>query len=195
MPDETPVPPPSPEPEAPPQAPIPFNIGEEFGTARKNLPPTRVLVMAVGAVVVVIAIAAFFLRSKSSASGTIDDVVAVEIPNQNSVMVAVNLSVRNNGSKPYKITEITSDLQSRDKTYNDTAASKMDLDRYFQTLPALKDHALAPLSVEDSIEPGAEVKGTIIVSFPVTPDDFARRGSLKVSISGKDEHVPLELVK
>ena len=46
MPDETLSIPPSPQPEPaaeqqPPSPNIPFNIGEEFGTAKKNLPPAK----------------------------------------------------------------------------------------------------------------------------------------------------------
>jgi hypothetical protein len=194
MTDQPAVPPTPPIPD-PPHASIPFNIGEEFGTAKKSLPPTSVLVIAVAAVAVVIAVAAFLLRSKSSASGTIDDVVAVEVPDQGSVMVAINLTVRNTGSKPYKITEITSDLEKGETSYHDTAASKMDLDRYYAVLPLLKERSLPPLSVEDAIPPGGELKGSIVVSFPISQADFQARKALKVSIMGKNEYVPLVITK
>ena len=51
MPEDTPQPQPQPPqvPSAPvttpPEPQIPFNIGEEFGTARKNLPPTKILLL------------------------------------------------------------------------------------------------------------------------------------------------------
>ena len=43
--------------------------------------------------------------------------------------------------------------------------------------------------------PGGQIKGTIIVSFPITPDAFASRKSLKVTIQPYDQPVPLVLVK
>ena len=56
MPDPTPVPPstPSSSPVTPPAQPpaVPsgptIHIGEEFGTARKNLPPVKIVLIAVG---------------------------------------------------------------------------------------------------------------------------------------------------
>jgi hypothetical protein len=58
MPDPVPVPPVPPQPPAPPAGPT-INIGEEYGTAKKNLPPAKIVLIAVGAVLVVVLIASF----------------------------------------------------------------------------------------------------------------------------------------
>jgi len=43
--------------------------------------------------------------------------------------------------------------------------------------------------------PGGHTAGTIIVVFPVTPDAFANRKALKVTIQPYDQPVPLVLTK
>jgi hypothetical protein len=188
MPEETPsspAAPPSPvAPESGASEPkTPFDIGEEFGTARKNLPPLTIVLIGVAAVVLVASIFAFVQRPHSMATGSIDDVVSAEVPNQNSVMVAIHLSVHNAGEKPYWIHGIEAGLDTDAGNFTDQAAPAIDYDRYFQALPALKANSLPALKRETRIEPGADVKGMIIVSFPVTPDAFAKRKALRVPSS------------
>ncbi len=199
MPEETPsVPPPQPEPVVdtqPPSPNLPFNIGEEFGTAKKNLPPAKILAICVAAILLVIGALAFFNKAHTSAAGSVDDITAVEIPNQGSVLVAITVSFQNNGDKPFYIHTMKADLDASSGSYSDEAASIADFDRYYQAFPALKEHAQKPLAPEDKILPGGKETGTIIVSFPVTNDVFASRKSLKVTIWPYDQPVPLVLSK
>jgi hypothetical protein len=175
--------------------PIPFNIGEEFGTAKKNLPPTKIVLMVLGVLVVIAVLFVFVERPQPAGGGAIGEVVAVEVPDQNQVMVAINVEFRNDGKAAFWIQSIKADLDTGSRSLSDEAASAMDFDRYFQALPALKAHALPPLKREDKILPGNEGKGTIIVSFPVTAEEFAKRKSLKVSIMPYDQPVPVVLTK
>jgi hypothetical protein len=95
MPDEIPSPPPTPpsaSASATPQPGTQFHIGEEFGTAKKNLPPVKIVVIGVAVVAVVAIVAALLQRPHSATTGSIDDVVSVEVPDQNMVMVAINVS-------------------------------------------------------------------------------------------------------
>jgi hypothetical protein len=195
MPEETPSTPPPVT--APPVAapPTSFRIGEEFGTAEKNLPPIKIVSIAIGVVLLVVAVLAFVQRPKSSATGAIDQVVSVEIPGQGAVMAAINVSFRNNGDKPFWIRSIQGELQTGGKSYTDDGASPIDFDRYYQAFPALKQYAVAPLQREAKIEPGGETSGTVIVSFPVTPDAFSNRTLLKVTIQPYDQPAPLVLTK
>jgi len=172
-----------------------FQIGEEFGTAKKNLPPAQIVLIGVGIVVVVGAILAFIQRPQSSATGSIDQMVSVEIPNQGSVMAAINVSFRNNGVKPFWIHTIHAELETANGTFSDDAASPADFDRYYQAFPVLKQYAIHPLEREAKIEPGAQTQGTIVVSFPVTPAAFAGRKVLKVIIQPYDQPAPLVLTK
>jgi len=196
MPENTPTPPTPTVPTAnAPQPGTDFRIGEEFGTAKKNLPPVKILVIGVVAILIAWGIAAFLQRPRTSAVGSIDEVVSVEVPGQNRVMVAVNVSFQNNGTKPFWIHTIKSELQTAIGNFSDDAASPIDFDRYYQAFPALKQYAVAPLQNEAKIEPGAQIKGTVIVSFPVTPDAFASRKLLSVTIQPYDQPAPLVLTK
>jgi len=172
-----------------------FNIGEEFGTAKKNLPPVKIVLIGVAVIAVVALIASLTQRPHSATTGSIDNVVSVEIPAQNSIMVAINVSFQNNGAKPYWIHTIKADLDTATGSFTDDAASPSDFDRYFQAFPTLKQYALAPLEREARINPGGRTAGTVIVVFPVTPDAFANRKSLKVTIQPYDQPVPLVLTK
>jgi hypothetical protein len=197
MPEETP-PQPVPESQAPAaasQAPIPFHIGEEFGTAKKNLPSLKIVGIAVAVIAVVAAVFSFVQRPRSTTTGSIDDMVSVEVPGQNQVMVAINVSFQNNGTKPYWIHDIGASLDTTSGTSSDSAASAADFDRYFEAFPALKQHAIAPLLPETKILPGGRTAGTVIVTFPVTPEAFAARKQLRVTIQPYDQPVPLVLTR
>jgi hypothetical protein len=197
MPEETPSPSP---PDAAAsanvsQAKTDFHIGEEFGTAKKNLPPAKIVLIGLGCLLVITAVVAVLQRPKTPAVGSIDQMVSVEIPDQGSVMVAINVAFQNNGTKPFWIHTIKADLETASGSFTDVAASPADFDRYYQAFPALKQYAIQPLQVETRINPGGQIKGTLIVSFPVTPEAFANRKSLKVSIQPYDQPVPLVLTK
>jgi hypothetical protein len=187
--------PPTPPAAATPGALSSFRIGEEFGTAKKNLPPVKIIAIGLGIIVVVWAIAAFLQRPRPSATGAINEVVSVEIPNQHAVMVAINVVFQNNGAKPFWIQTIKADLQTADNDYSSDAASAVDLDRYYQAFPPLKQYAGTPLQREGKVDVGSQAKGTIVVSFPVTPEAFATRKQLRVTIQPYDQAVPLVLTK
>lgn len=200
MADDQPIPnPPSPTPPestAPAQAssqPGPtINIGEEFGTAKRNLPPPKVLGIGLALILMVSAIIVF-TQSRPSSSGSIDDVNAVEIPDQNSVLATINLTLQNNGKKAIWIHTMNATLETstpdaNGKTqFTDEAGSPADFERYFQAFPALKERAVAPLQVETKIQPGEKASGTIMVSFPVTKDGFDKRKSISVTLQPYDQ--------
>jgi hypothetical protein len=71
--------------------------------------------------------------------------------------------------------------------FSDDAAAPVDFERYFQAFPALKARAIAPLTVETKIPPGAEAKGTIMVSFPIALEAFNKRKALSVTIQPYDQ--------
>jgi hypothetical protein len=169
-------------------------MGEEFGTGRKNLPPTKLVLIILGVALVVVGIVAFVLRPQASATGSIDAMDSVEVVGQNSMMVAITLTLQGDTKTSYKMRSVSAELDTGKDTYEDEPASAVDFDRYFQGFPVLKSHAVGPLKIQN-IEAGGQNKGTIIVTFPVTPDVFANRKSLKVKISAYGEPEPLVLVK
>ncbi|MGA2978307.1 MAG: hypothetical protein ABSD76_01830 [Terriglobales bacterium] len=191
--DQTPDPAPPPPPSPP--APITeFHIGEEFGTAKRNLPPAGVVLICIAAVAVVVGIFAFKERPKPQGAGSIDFVAAAEVPGQNMILAAITLTLRNTTDKPLWIHTLTAQLTTADNTtFDDDAASAVDLDRYFQAFPALKESSEPPLSPETKLSAGTEKRGTIIVGFKVTKEAFDQRKSLIVTIQPYDQVLPIVL--
>ena len=193
MPDQSPAPPPvPPTPQTPAASGPTINIGDEFGTAKRNLPPMKIVLIGLAIVLVVGAILVF-TQSRPPGSGSIDDVAAVDIPGQGAVLVTINVTVGNDSKKLLYIHTLKAKL-SADKDYEDEAASPVDFERYFQAFPALKPHAIKPLTVETKIPAGEEAKGTIMVSFPVTLEAFNARKALSVIVQPYDQ-VPIEIRK
>jgi hypothetical protein len=196
MPDQTPAPLPiPPSPPANPAGPT-IRIGEEFGTAKKSLPPAKIVLIAIGAVIIVVALASFLKRAKPQASGSLDNVTAVEITGQNSTMVALTFTLNNTSDKLLYVRSLQASMKppNGDSTSAD-AVSAVDFNRYFQAFPSLKVGAQPPLPPETKIQPGEVVARTIIVAFPVTLDVFNQRQSVSVIVWPYDQTVPVTLTK
>ena len=173
---------------------IDFNIGEEYGTARKNLPPAGILAICIAVVAVIAAVYAMTHRAHPLSTGSIDDVVVVPVQGQDMVMVAINVSIQNNEQKPAWIHSIRVTADVNGNKLSDDAAPAVDAQRYFQAMPDLKQHALDLLSTETQIDPGSKIARTIVVSFPVKADAFAARKSLTVIVAPYDE-LPVVMTK
>ena len=197
MPDQTPVPPPPSQPPAPPAVPVgpTINIGEEYGTAKKNLPPAKILLIAIGALLVVVLIASFLKRATPQASGSLDNVVPVEIPDQGSTMVALTFTLRNTSEKILYVHSIQSSVKAPSGESSADAVSAIDFDRYFQAFPTLKNGAQPALPPETKIQPGETLTRTIIVAFPLTLDAFNQRKSVSVIVWPYDQTVPVTMTK
>jgi len=172
-----------------------FDIGEEFGTAKKNLPSLKIVLICVAAIALIAAIVSLVQKPRQKATGTIDDLATAEVPNQGSILVGIALSIKNPGEKPFLPRYITAEITTDTGTYTDQAASVVDAPRYLQAFPALAAGGQSPLQLENPVSPGGQSKGLVIVSFPITADAFAKRKSLKVTITGPDQLVPLVLTK
>jgi hypothetical protein len=166
-----------------------FDIAEEYGTARKSLPPAGIVAICVAIVVAIVAVYALTNRAHPHSTGTIDDVVFVPMQGQEQemVMVAVNISLQNTSQKPSWIQSIKAELDAGGNKFTDDATPAVDAQRYLQALPDLKQHALNLLTTETRINPGEKIFGTIVVSFPVKADVFASRKSLTVTVKPYDE--------
>ena len=171
-----------------------FDIGEEYGTARKNLPPAGILAICIAIVLVIVAVYSLTHRAHALSSGTIDDVTAVDVPGQNMVMVAINITVQNNADKPSWIHTIHATLDTGKAKFDDDASPAVDAQRYFQAFPALKQHAIAFLMPEARLDPKSKTSGMMVVSFPVTQDVFNARKSLTVTVTPYDE-LPVVITK
>jgi hypothetical protein len=185
-------PPPNPEPSSGQQT--DFNIGEEYGTARKSLPPAGIVAICIAVVVAIAAGYALTHRAHPLSSGSIAGIVSVEVPGQDMVMVAVNVSLQNNSDKPSWIHTIHASIDTGSATLTDEAAPAVDAQRYFEAIPQLKAQALDILTAETRLNPGSKVTGTVVVSFPVKADAFAARKSLTVTVTPYDE-LPVVMTK
>ena len=196
-PDPAPLSPatPQPAPQTAPQRGPTINIGDEFGTAKRNLPPVKILVLALAGVLIAVGIAAFLQRAKPQAAGSLDNVVAVEIPGQSAVLAALTFTLRNSGKKTFWVHNIQGTLTTAGGELSSDAVSAIDFDRYYQAFPALKANVQPALAPEDKLKPGEELKRTVVVSFPVTLDAFNQRRSVSVVIQPYDQPLPVVLTK
>ncbi|MGA8503782.1 MAG: hypothetical protein WB683_19695 [Candidatus Sulfotelmatobacter sp.] len=203
MPDQAPNPAPAPPPPGSsadvvatsPQRGPTINIADEFGTAKRNLPPFKPLLLTTAGILIIVAIVSFFQRAKPQGAGSLDAVTVVELPGQNACLVALTFTLRNSGKKPLWVHDIQGKLVTSSGEASSNAVSAVDFDRYYQAFPALKANAQPPLSPEDKLQPGEEVERTVIVSFPVTLDNFNQRRSVSVVIQPYDQPVPVTLTK
>lgn len=177
-----------------PDQPTDFDISEEYGTARKNLPPASMVLICVAAVGIIVAAYALSHRAHTVSTGSIDDVTVMPMPGQDAVMVSVNISLQNNEAKPIWIKTIQASANAGGSQQTDEAAPAVDAQRYVQTFPELKQHALDFLTPETRISPNSKIVGTIVVSFPVKQDAFAARKSLTVTVTPYDE-LPIVITK
>ena len=201
MPDQTPnsspTPrtPPSANPQPPPQRGPTIHISDEFGTAKRNLPPVKVLILATAGVLIIVGVASFFQRAKPQGAGSLDNIAAVDLPGQNSVLVALTFTLHNSGKKSLWVHDVHGKLLASGAESSGEAVSAVDFDRYYQAFPALKANALTALSPEDKLQPGEEIKRTVMVSFPVPLNAFNQRQSVSVVIQPYDQPVPVTLTK
>ena len=153
------------------------------------------VLIAIGIVAVIVVIGSFVNRAKPQASGSLDNVSAVEIPGQASTMVALTFTLHNGSNKAFYVRELQGSVKtSRGDTTGD-AVPAMDFDRYFQAFPTLKNGAQPPLAPEVKLEVGQSVSRTIIVVFPIAIDAFNQRKSVSAVIWPYGETVPVTLTK
>ncbi len=170
-----------------------INIGDEFGTAKRNSPPVKILLFALAGVLIVVGVFSFFQRAQPQASGSLDNVTVVEIPEQGAVLTALTFTLHNSGEKSLWVHSIEGKLTTSGGELSADAVSAVDFDRYYQGFPALKANSQAALAPEDKLQPSQEVRRTVIVSFPVTLDAFNKRSSLSVIVQPYDQPVPVIL--
>ncbi len=162
-------------------------ITEEFDSARRTLPPVAPLAIALVAVVVFIVGVAYIFRSKPVAQGQIDQAFAMQQEENPYSMVLMQVTLRNVGDKPLFIKEIKADITTDQRESVDDAASAVDYGRYLQAFPDLQMYATEPLKVETKIPPGGEAKGSVMVAFPITKEQFYARKDLNVTVFPYDQ--------
>ncbi len=162
-------------------------ITEEMDSARWTLPPATPVIVVVIVLACIVGLLAWIFRAKPAGSGAITGVYAVEVPNQSSVLVNVHVRLQDVSEKPLWVRDVKATVKTAQGEYSDEAASQADFQRYFQAFPELEQHKMAPLAPETKITPGAQTEGMVIVSFPVTKEQFDQRQSLAVVIQPYDQ--------
>ncbi len=177
-------------------------ITEEMDSAKWRLPPLLPVVAAGGAIVLVLGIFVLVF-SRPPATGQLLNVTSAEQVTKDSVMVAMNVSVKNVSKEAIIIKNIHAEMapganpqnsQNKDQSLlKDDAASAVDYDRYFQAYPALAQNKIEPLRPETTLQPGETQQGMVIVAFPLNQEAFDKRQSLKVVIDFYNHSVPAKI--
>ncbi len=161
-------------------------ITEEFDSPKRTLPPAAPVAIALAVVAIVIGTIAYLERAKPVAQGGIDAAYFSQPANMSSPMILMEVTLRNVGDKTLYIKSIKADVKTDQGAQSDEASSASDYDRYLTGYPDLAGHG-RPLAVEMKIQPGAEQKGTVLVSFPITQQQFDARKDLSVTIEPYDQ--------
>ncbi len=165
-------------------------ITEEFDSAKWRLPPVVPVLIALAVVAIVVAVFTYGTRYKPVSSGKVQQVYAVNVPDQNTVLVAVQLTLQNTGrEKPLYVHGATAHLTTADgKTYDDRAASAVDFERYFQGFPDLRQHATQALTPNTQVPVNGQAEGTLIFGFPVDKATFDQAKSLGITVEFFDDY-------
>jgi len=151
--------------------------------------------MATAGILIVVGIYSFIQRAKPQGAGSLDNVSAVDLPGQNAALAALTFTLRNSGKKSLWVHGIQGKVVTSAGEFSSDAVSAIDFDRYYQAFPTLKENTQPALMPEDKLQPGEEIKRTVIVSFPVPLVDFKDRRSASVVIQPYDQPVPIILTK
>ncbi len=165
---------------------------EELDDAKHSLPNFIPVLAALVVIAIVVAAAAYLLRSKPVASGTIDNVFAVEQLTHNTSFVAINVTMRNVSDKALYVKDIRAEITTPAGPFVDDAANASDYARYIAAYPDLGPVVKDPIRVETKVAPGASLAGTVLVNFPITKADFDKRSAVSVTIIPYD-HAPITI--
>jgi hypothetical protein len=180
------------EPTEPTAAQVPMT--EEFDSFKHTLPNAVPVGVAMLLVVLVLGILAYVLRARPVAAGSIDEAFAVTVPNQNSSLAIVNVSFQNVSEKPLRLLNVSVGVNAKGAQFNDDLGAVADYPRYFQAFPELEQHARAALVRDSKLAPMEKASGSVIVSFPLTQEEFDARDSLTVTLTF-DGHPPVKITK
>jgi hypothetical protein len=163
-----------------------IRMGEEFDRAKWTMPKWQPVVIALVIVGVAVAFVGYFNRAKPPATGSIDQISAVAIPGD-MTMVAVTVHFKNATDNTLYIRSVKAAVDTTKGEFTDDAANASDYDRYYQAFPQLKENSKPPILQDTQVARGASGIGTVIFSFPVTKDVFDARQSLTVTVQPYDQ--------
>jgi hypothetical protein len=161
-------------------------MSEEFDSAKWTLPPIVPVLIAAGAVAVIVAVIAFTNRVTPIMSGSIAKVASVDM--DGNTLVAVKLQLNNVIDKQIWIKGISSELETAGgKKYKDGAAPSGDVARYMQAAPGLAEAEAEPIKAELKIPARTSYIGGTVFSYPVDKATFDARKALTIRIQIYDQ--------
>lgn len=173
----------------------------------------RIRLMLVGAVIVLLIIAAYFFagRTHPIASGDVDRVflysahhegtapasagttVATKPEVEDNILVLAQVKLRNISDVPLTLVELEGWFTTADGEQRSVMAGEDDFKRVFLAYPALGAQKREPLLRGGKIMPGQEVSGEAIFHFPGTRQQWDARKAFNVTATF-DRNPPLTMV-
>jgi hypothetical protein len=195
-PDRNPEPPPTPEKRSPAVSGEQSEfvlVPDEIDSTKWRMPPWTPIGIVLLVIFIGVGIGAYITRPKPKATGAIEEVYAVALPD-NNVLVTMKVSLSNVGGKALWIRNLKIKLVTDKGEFPDEAANAVDFPRYFSGFPDVRLHTITPIKSEDKIDPGGQERGSIIVGFPVSLDEFNARKSISVIVEPYDQ-APITITK
>jgi len=155
----------------------------------------KIVGIGIAALLIVVALGSFLKRAKPQAAGSLDTVIAAEIPDQGSTMVALTFTLVNTSDRVLYVHNLQGKIRTASGESVVDAVSAVDFNRYFQAFPNLSNGIQPALTPETKLQPGEAVTRSILVAFPVTLAAFGQRQSTSVVVWPYDQQVPVVLTK
>jgi hypothetical protein len=135
----------------------------------------------------VIAVGAYafvhFTEAPPVASAQVTKSFAVQQPGADQTLVGVEVTLKNVYDKDVIVRGIHAKLKTADdKEFTDQAAAAGDQAGYFKAIPEFKQSDAPPLAFDTKLAPNQEIRGLIIVGFPVTKDAFDHRKNFVITM-------------
>jgi hypothetical protein len=153
-----------------------------------------------GLAIVVVLLWFFYGHQKAEAVGQVvamttypmhysqnDDAIANGVPvpssTQDRLLILAHLRITNLMNEPMVIEEIDGNLTlATNEEEKNLAVPKDDFPKIFDAFPALAPARTEPLLVDQRIPPGQTVDGLVMVSYPITQDQFDARRNMNIAI-------------
>lgn len=183
---------------------------EEFDSPRWSLPPLVPVAVAAAVLGIILGIYLYSSQKPPTSTGSAVRVVALpmhiesrpsiapgaigtvdqNIEKSDSVLVNVELDVKNAIQKPMYLKGIQAKLVAEKGDFSDAAAPASDYERIVQAYPELAIKDAKPFQTESTIPQNATQRGLVVFSFPLAREDWDKRKSLQATVSFYD-HAPL----
>ena len=165
-------------------------MSEELDSPRWTLPPVVPVLIAAVAVGIVVWAIVHFNRRPPAAEGQITGAVAAELNQGGNLLASVQFHLRPN--RDLWLSSMSVKLETAKGTYTDVPAPVDDVPRYTKLFPQLQPADAGAVSSSSTFKAGQDVNGFVVVSFPVTVDEFNQRKSLQLTINlRKDQSLVL----